>query len=126
MRCFQVKNREERLRQEEEDLLRRRRSAHEARERVIAGCRVQGSGCRVQGAGCRVQSAGFGVQGAGCRVQGSGFGIDSLLVLKFFIDNLLVRIHFILVMTRLTRLQGNCSNVRAGPLTRLPGCLAHA
>ena len=91
-----------------------------------SGYRVQGAGCRVQGSGFRVQGAGFRVQGSGSRVQGSGFRVQgagsatnpfskpaeplvstTLRERYFFIDNLLLRLHHIILMISVEfRIQG--------------------
>jgi len=95
---------------------------------------VQGSGFGSQSSGFRVQGSGFVVQGSGFRIQGSGFGVQgshfnrlrSRGISRFacppplrssppishfrrrkrelFIDNLLVRVHFIILMIRWTGL----------------------
>ena len=60
---------------------------------------MQGAGCRVQGAGCRVQGSGFRVQAATHRVPVLGDTLER----EFFIDNLMVRIHLIIVMISVDR-----------------------
>ena len=70
----------------------------DVRGHLQRGCRVQGSGVRVQGSGCRVQGAGFRVQGS------ASLELADYSERDFIIDNLLVRIHLIIVMIRWTGL----------------------
>jgi len=76
------------------------------------------SSAHCHGSGCRVHGSGFRVQGSGFRVQGLGFRAHHhthdrgrtappthpIREREFFIDNLLVRIHCIIVVIRWTGL----------------------
>ena len=66
---------------------------------------VRSSGARVQGSGCRFQGSGFRVPGSGFRVQGLfDLQVPPHPKRKSFVDHLLVRIHFFIVMMRWTGL----------------------
>ena len=87
-----------------------------------SGFRIQNSGFKVQGSGFRVQGSGFRVCGQRLRIWGVGFLADLLVghggnqllsVLRpnlrggkereFFVDDLMVRIHLIIVMILVDR-----------------------
>ena len=79
----------------------------------VLGFRVWGFGSGVWGLGSGVWGLGFGVWGSGFGVQGGGGarlhrgcdrGVAPCFARDFFIDKLLVRIHFLIVMITWTGL----------------------
>jgi hypothetical protein len=61
------------------------------------GCRVKGVGCGTQGIGLKVWDLRSGLRGSRSKSRRGGER-------EFFIDNLMVQIHFIIVMIRWTGL----------------------
>ena len=59
---------------------------------------MHGAGCRVQGVGCRVKGVDLEEGVVGFSERGKVLTLPNPREREFFIDNLLVRIHYIIVM----------------------------